>query len=91
MRELLFKLAHRLVTSSPTPSYISSERFYLHLTILKELKLWDEANTLLVSNIGQKLCAASLICDEIRREIWKLRGLSKEEGEKAQVKITESK
>ncbi|KAH7922099.1 hypothetical protein BV22DRAFT_1037860 [Leucogyrophana mollusca] len=89
MRTLLYKLAHRLVTSSPTPSYLSADRFHLHLTILRELQLFDEANTLLESEIGRAICSTSLACDELRREIWQMRGLWKEEGEQAQAKITD--
>ncbi|KAJ7285761.1 actin cytoskeleton organization protein [Mycena rebaudengoi] len=89
MRTLLYKLAHRLVTSSPTPSYINADRFHLHLSILRELELFDEAQTLLESDIGKNICAASLSCNEIRRDIWRLRGLLKEEGDKAELRIIE--
>ncbi|KAJ6572909.1 N-acetyltransferase B complex non catalytic subunit-domain-containing protein [Mycena sp. CBHHK59/15] len=89
MRKLLYKLAHRLVTSSPTPSYVNADRFHLHLSILRELELFDEAQTLLESDIGQSICSASLSCNEIRRDIWRLRGLLKEEGIKAEQRITE--
>ncbi|KAJ6630878.1 actin cytoskeleton organization protein [Mycena sp. CBHHK59/15] len=89
MRTLLYKLAHRLVTSSPTPSYVNADRFHLHLSILRELELFDEAQTLLESDIGQSICSASLSCNEIRRDIWRLRGLLKEEGIKAEQRITE--
>ncbi|KAJ7109453.1 actin cytoskeleton organization protein [Mycena epipterygia] len=89
MRTLLYKLAHRLVTSSPTPSYINADRFHLHLSILRELELFDEARTLLESDIGKSICSASLSCNEIRRDIWRLQGLLKDEGVKAEVRITE--
>ncbi|KDQ60955.1 hypothetical protein JAAARDRAFT_31952 [Jaapia argillacea MUCL 33604] len=91
MRTLLYKLAHRLVTSSPTPSYVSADRFYLHLVILRELQLFDEANTLLESDVGKSICATSLLCDELRREIWRMRGLFQEEGQRARQRIIESK
>ncbi|KAJ7111542.1 actin cytoskeleton organization protein [Mycena crocata] len=89
MRTLLYKLAHRLVTSSPTPSYVNADRFHLHLSILRELDLFDEARTLLESDIGRNICSASLSCNEIRRDIWRRQGLLKEEGTKAELRITE--
>lgn len=87
MKTLLFKLAHRLVTSSPTPSYLTADRFHMHISILKELELYDEANTLLESDIGKTICSTSLACDQTRREIWRGRGLFGEEGQRAQQKI----
>ncbi|OBZ75813.1 N-alpha-acetyltransferase 25, NatB auxiliary subunit [Grifola frondosa] len=91
LRTVLFKLAHRLVTSSPTPSYYTADRFYLHLVVLQELQLYDEAHQLLESEPGKAVCAGSLACDEVRREIWKLKGLLKEEGARAQERIAEAK
>ena len=88
MRNLLYKLAHRLVTSS-NPSYFTADRLCLHLTILKELGLVDDAYDLLESDVGKSICSASLSCNEIRREIWRLRGLFKEEGERAMTLIVD--
>ena len=87
MKTLLYKLAHRLVTSSPSPSYLTADRFHMHITILKELELYDEANTLLESDIGKTICSTSLACDQTRREIWRGRGLFTDEGERAKQKI----
>ncbi|KAF7363508.1 Actin cytoskeleton organization protein [Mycena sanguinolenta] len=89
MRTLLYNLAHRHVTSSPTPSYVNADRFHLHLSILRELELFDEARTLLDSDIGKSICAASLSCNEIRRDIWRRQGLLEEEGTKAELRIME--
>ena len=89
LRPVLFKLAHRLITSAATPSYLSADRFYVNLLILKELELWDEATTLLSSDIGQAISNTSLSVDELRRDIWKLKGSVKEEGERAQARIIE--
>lgn len=91
IREVLFKLAHRLISSSNTPSFVSADRFYLHLLILRELGLYDEACELLDRTPGKTLCSISLACDEIRREIWKIKGLCKEEGSRAAQLITEEK
>ncbi|KXN86896.1 N-alpha-acetyltransferase 25, NatB auxiliary subunit [Leucoagaricus sp. SymC.cos] len=89
MREILYKLAHRLIVSSPTPSYINSERFHLHLSILLKLDLIDDAHKLLDSQVGKNICATSLSCNELRREVWKRKGLVKEEGEIAKALILE--
>ncbi|KAL4067946.1 N-acetyltransferase B complex non catalytic subunit-domain-containing protein [Scleroderma yunnanense] len=89
MRLLLYKLAHRLITSSPTPSYLSTDRFYMHINILKELDLYDEAKTLLESDVGKAICSTSLACSQIRRDIWRKRELFKEEGTRAQDRLTE--
>lgn len=91
MRTLLYKLAHRLVTSSPTPAYVNADRFHLHLSILRELRLFDEAHKLLDSDIGKSICATNLSCNEIRRDIWRLRGLLKDEGERAEQRIVQHK
>lgn len=91
MHDLLYKLAHRLVTSSPTPSYVNADRFYLHLTILRELGYIDDAHKLLDSDVGRNICETSLVCDEIRREIFRLKGLYKEEGEQAECRIVDKK
>ncbi|KAF9013886.1 actin cytoskeleton organization protein [Cyathus striatus] len=91
MRTILYKLAHRQITSSPTPSYLSADRFYLHLSILRELELFDEAHKLIDSEVGESICATSLSCNELRRDIWKLRGLLKEEGDRAKRLIVEKK
>ncbi|RDB21137.1 N-alpha-acetyltransferase 25, NatB auxiliary subunit [Hypsizygus marmoreus] len=91
MRTLLYKLAHRLTTSSPTPSYQNTDRFHLHLSILRELELYGDAHKLLDSDVGKAICATSLSCNELRRDIWRLRGLSKEEGELAEARIVDKK
>ena len=91
MRTLLYKLAHRIITSSPTPSYLSADRFHLHLSILRELELYDEAYKLLSSDVGRNICATSLSCNEIRRDIWRLRGMTRDEGELAKQRIVDKK
>jgi N-terminal acetyltransferase B complex non-catalytic subunit len=89
MRSVLFKLSLRLLASTTTPSYLSADRFYLHLSILRELQLWDEAYLLLDNDVARAICDTSLICDEIRREIWAKKGLWTEEGQKAQFRISQ--
>ena len=89
MRPVLFKLSHRLLSSTAAPSHFSADRFYLHLRILKELGLWDDAHQLLTTAPGKAICETSLIVDEIRREVWKYKGLREEEKQIAQRRITE--
>ncbi|KAI0726631.1 actin cytoskeleton organization protein [Fomitopsis betulina] len=91
IRPVLLKLAHRLISSSTTPSFYNADRFYLHLLILRDLELYDEAYELLNNDIGKTICSSSLTCDEIRRDIWRQRGLVKEEGERAKAQILEAK
>ncbi|KAF9562547.1 actin cytoskeleton organization protein [Agrocybe pediades] len=91
MRPILYKLAHRLLTSSPTPSYVNPDRFYLHLTILLELELYEEADTLLDSDAGKSICATNLSCNELRREIWRRQGRAVQEAERAEKLIVEKK
>lgn len=85
------KLAHRLVSSSATPSYYHADRFHLHVTVLRELGLHDEAYEMVESETGKIVCSTNLACDELRREIWKLKGLTKEAGERAEKRIAEAK
>lgn len=61
----------------------------MHMSILEELDLYDEANTLLESDIGKAICSTSLACSQTRRDIWRKRGLFKDEGARAQDRITE--
>lgn len=61
----------------------------MHINILKELGLYDEANTLLESEVGKTICATSLACSQTRRDIWRQQGLFKEEGKRAQDRISE--
>lgn len=87
MRNLLYKLANRLIATSPSPTHLSSDRFHLHISILRELELYDEAHRLLDSDIGKHICATSLLCNEVRRDIWRQKGLLKEEAAMALTRV----
>ncbi|KIO20263.1 hypothetical protein M407DRAFT_30110 [Tulasnella calospora MUT 4182] len=76
---ILLNLALRMVTSSPIPSYVSPDHFYLHLTILKTLDKLDEAYEHIQSERGKRLCETSLVVDELRREIFLAKGACREE------------
>ncbi|KAL0946591.1 hypothetical protein HGRIS_012792 [Hohenbuehelia grisea] len=91
MRELLYKLAHRLITSATTPSYTNADRFHLHLSILRHLGLHEEAHKLLDHEAGKSICSTSLACNELRRDIWHADGRWAEEGALAESKIVEKK
>ncbi|KAF8163363.1 actin cytoskeleton organization protein [Crassisporium funariophilum] len=91
MRPILYKLAHRLITSSSTLSYSTADRFHLHLSLLRELQLYDEAEKLLTSDVGKNICATSLSCNEVRRDIWLQQGLTQQEGERAERLIVENR
>ncbi|KAF9075215.1 N-acetyltransferase B complex non catalytic subunit-domain-containing protein [Rhodocollybia butyracea] len=87
MRTLLYKLALRLITSSPASSHVHPDRFHLHLTILRELREFDEAMALLETPNGQNICQTNLACNEIRRDIMRLRGALEDEGRRAEQRI----
>ncbi|KAI0748133.1 N-acetyltransferase B complex non catalytic subunit-domain-containing protein [Daedaleopsis nitida] len=91
LRTVLRKLAHRMISPSQTLSYYLPDRFHLHVTVLKELGLYDEAYEMVESENGKLVCAGTLSCEELRREIWKLKGLTKEAGELAGNRILEAK
>ena len=91
MRPILFKLAHRLITSSPTPSYVNADRFHLHLFVLRELELYQVADGLLDSDVGKSICATNLSCNEVRRDICLRQGRLQQEGERARNRIVEMK
>jgi N-terminal acetyltransferase B complex non-catalytic subunit len=87
MRDILYKIAHRMISTAWKPLDASAERLYLYLTILRQLQLHDEAMTLLKSDQGRLICARSLSCDEVRRELVKASGAVQEEGDVAQARI----
>ena len=87
MRSLLYKLAHRLLESCSVPSFLSAERFCLHLSILQELQMLQEAQTLVDSDIGKAICSSNLVCNHMRREIWRLQGRTSDEGQRAESMI----
>lgn len=59
--------------------------------MLKELKLYDEAYEMVESDAGKIICANNLACEELRRDIWKLKGLAKDAGDRGEKRILEAK
>jgi N-terminal acetyltransferase B complex non-catalytic subunit len=92
MRPILLKLAHRLLTSLPPQIILTTaDRFYLYLTVLIELELWEDADGLINDNIGTVVCSSSLACNELRRQMVQKRGLWEQEGKRARELIQEKK
>ncbi|TFY72671.1 hypothetical protein EVG20_g343 [Dentipellis fragilis] len=91
MRELLYKLAQRHVSSVWKEDDSSADRFHLYASILQELKLSEEVKKLLESELGQVVCSRNLTCDELRRDIYKANSWFTEEGATAQKRIEERK
>ena len=91
LHTILFKLVQRVLSQSQTPSSYHAERFHLHVTVLKELKLYDEAYKMVETDAGKIICANNLACEELCREIWKLQGLVKEAGEHGEKQILKVK
>jgi N-terminal acetyltransferase B complex non-catalytic subunit len=91
MREILLKLAHRLVLSSWKPLEANADRLCLYITILQQLRLYKDARELLETESGRFLCSRSLACDYLRRDIMKAGGWQKEEAEVAKQRILEKR
>lgn len=90
-RTILYKLAHRLLSSTPQPAHASADRLYLHLTVHHELGLYEEALELLDTEEGKAIVKTSLVVEELRRKIVLAKGLFLEEGDRAEKKIVEDK
>ena len=91
MREILLKLAHRLILASWKPSEAHADRLYLYVTILQQVGLYKDARELLETDSGRFLCSRSLACDYIRRDVMKAGGWQKEEAEVAEQRIVEKR
>ena len=91
MREILLKLAHRLILASWKPSEAHPDRLYLYITILQQLGLYKDARELLETESGRFLCSRNLACDHLRRDIMKAGGWQKEEAEVAEQRILEKR
>ncbi|TRM57612.1 N-acetyltransferase B complex non catalytic subunit-domain-containing protein, partial [Schizophyllum amplum] len=87
MKPILFKLAAKLLEQSPNPSFVSADRFHLHLAVLKETADWEAANKLLDTDVGRAICDTNLSCNELRREIIRAQGKLREEGIAAEARI----
>ena len=91
MRDILLKLAHRLITASWKQVEVHPDRLYLHISILQQLGLYEEARELLDTESGRFLCARNLSCDHLRREIMKAGSWQTEEGGIAEQRVVEKR
>ncbi|KAI0306474.1 actin cytoskeleton organization protein [Multifurca ochricompacta] len=87
MREILLKLAHRLITTSWKPAEVHADRLYLFVTILQQLGLYKDARELLNTESGRFHCARNLSCDYLRRDIMRAGDWQREEAETAEQRI----
>lgn len=76
---ILLTLALRMMSTSPVPSFVTPDHFYLHLTILKSLDMIDQAYELVTSDRGKRLCDTSLVVEELRRDIFRAKNACREE------------
>ncbi|KAI9509646.1 N-acetyltransferase B complex non catalytic subunit-domain-containing protein [Russula earlei] len=91
MRNILLKLAHRLITASWKQGEVHPDRLHLHTTILQQLGLHKDARELLDTESGRLLCARNISCDYLRREIMKAGGWQSEEGITAEERVVEKR
>jgi N-terminal acetyltransferase B complex non-catalytic subunit len=91
MRDILLKLAHRLITACWKQVEVHPDRLYLHTSILQQLGLYEDARELLGTESGRFFCARNLSCDHLRREIMKAGGWQMEEGGIAEQRIVEKR
>ena len=91
MRDVLYKLAYRLMTSIWKPLEPNPERLYLYLTILRKLKLRDESKTLIEHPHSQLVFSKSLSCPALRRDIYQANGWLADEGPQARKRISHEK
>lgn len=91
MRDILLKLAHRLIVASWKQAEVHPDRLYLYTTILRQLGLYKDARELLDTESGRFVCARNLSCDYLRREIMKAGGWQMEEGDIAEQRIVEKR
>ncbi|KZS91044.1 TPR-like protein [Sistotremastrum niveocremeum HHB9708] len=89
MRPILLKLALRLIESSGSPSIASPDRFYLNLTVLRDLERYEEALNLLEGDVGKHLCDTSLVLEELRHELAMTLGKRESELQIARTRLTE--
>ncbi|PAV24074.1 actin cytoskeleton organization [Pyrrhoderma noxium] len=91
MRPVLQKLAHRLLADVELPPHASADRLHVHLSVLKTLGLADDAAKLLDTEEGKAISKTSLVVDELRRELVKIRSDFEAEGTRARGKLVDEK
>jgi N-terminal acetyltransferase B complex non-catalytic subunit len=91
MRNILLKLAHRLIAATWKQAEVHPDRLYLHTSILQQLELYKNARELFETESGQFICARNISCDYLRREIMRAGGWQAEEGAIADQRIVEKR
>jgi len=91
MRDILLKLAHRLIAAAWRQTEVHPDRLHLHTTILQQLELYKDARELFETESGRFICARNISCDYLRREIMKAGGWQAEEGVIAEQRIVEKR
>lgn len=91
MRDILLRLAHRLISASWEQTEVHPDRLYLYISILQQLGLHKDARELLDTETGRFLCTRNLSCDYLRRDIMKAGGWRKEESDIAEQRISEKR
>jgi N-terminal acetyltransferase B complex non-catalytic subunit len=51
--------------------------------------MYEEAQKYLDGEVGKIICSASLVCNQMRRDVWRLQGRTLDEGRRAELKISE--
>ncbi|KAH9981196.1 actin cytoskeleton organization protein [Lactifluus volemus] len=91
MRDILLKLAHRLMSASWEHAEVHPDRLYLYISILQQLGLHKDARELLETETGRFLCNRNLSCDHLRRDTMKAGKWQKEEAAIAEQRILEKR
>ena len=91
MRDILLKLAHRLIAAAWKQVEVNPDRLHLYTTILHQLGLYGDARELLDTESGRFICARNLSCDHLRRETMKAGGWQTEEGDIAEERVVEKR
>lgn len=91
MRDILLKLAHRLIAAAWKQVEVHPDRLHLYTTILHQLGLYKDARELFDTESGRFICARNLSCDYLRRETMKAGGWQTEEGDIAEQRIVEKR
>jgi N-terminal acetyltransferase B complex non-catalytic subunit len=91
MRDILLRLAHRLISAAWEHAEVHPDPLYLHTSILQQLGLYKDARELLDTETGRFLCNRNLSCDHLRRDVMKVGGWQKEEADIAEQRILEKR
>ncbi|KZO97767.1 hypothetical protein CALVIDRAFT_60044 [Calocera viscosa TUFC12733] len=69
MRKVLLNVAARYLATADVPSWVATDRFYLHISVLLGLDDVETARQLMKSQKGEELCRNSLALEQTRAEL----------------------